>query len=64
MAENGLRIRIDDDLRSEFIQTCRGNDQTAAQVLRAFMRQYIQAGKRSAPSKRVVNRSVSTQQSQ
>lgn len=46
MAESGMRIRIDDDLRSEFIQTCRGNDQTAAQVLRAFMRQYIEAGKR------------------
>lgn len=45
MAENGLRIRIDDGLRAEFIQTCRGNDQTAAQVLRAFMRQYVEAGK-------------------
>lgn len=64
MAENGLRIRIDDDLRSEFIQTCRGNDQTAAQVLRAFMRQYIQAGKRPAPSKRAASRSISSQQSQ
>lgn len=43
MAENGLRIRIDDDLRTEFIQACRDEDQTAAQVLRAYMRQYVEA---------------------
>ena len=64
MAENGLRIRIDDNLRSEFIQVCRGNDQTAAQVLRAFMRQYIEAGKQPPPSKQLPARSTTGEQRQ
>lgn len=48
MADAGFRIRIDDDLRTAFIRTCRSNDQTAAQVLRAFMRQYVGAVESSA----------------
>ena len=64
MAENGLRIRIDDDLRTEFIQTCRGNDQTAAQVLRAFMRQYIEAGKSPALQRKIVSQTAHSQQKQ
>ena len=64
MAENGLRIRIDDNLRSEFIQMCRGNDQTAAQVLRAFMRQYIEAGKKHPHSKQLPARSTTGEQRQ
>lgn len=64
VAENGLRIRIDDDLRSEFIQTCRGNDQTAAQVLRAFMRQYVETNRGSASPVRIADRSNPTQQKQ
>lgn len=42
MAEAGLRIRVDDDLRREFIETCKSEDLTASQVLRAYMRSYIQ----------------------
>lgn len=64
MAESGMPIRIDDDLRSEFIQTCRVNDQTAAQVLRAFMRQYVETSKRPTGAKRFANRSIQTQQKQ
>lgn len=64
MAENGLRIRIDDDLRSEFIQMCRGNDQMAAQVLRAFMRQYVEAGRQVAPAKKSLSRTSTRQQKQ
>jgi antitoxin component of RelBE/YafQ-DinJ toxin-antitoxin module len=41
MSDSGLRIRVDDELRSDFIEACRSNDMTAAQVLRAFMRNYI-----------------------
>lgn len=41
-AEAGLRIRVDDDLRREFVATCRARDTTAAQVLRACMRQYVE----------------------
>ena len=42
VAEVGLRIRVDDGLRRDFIATCKMQDTTAAQVLRAFMRGYIE----------------------
>lgn len=64
MAENGLRIRIDDGLRTEFIQTCRSNDQTAAQVLRAFMRQYVEAGKPPDRQRETVGKQAHRQQKQ
>lgn len=40
--EVGLRIRIEKELRSEFIALCRVQDRSAAQVLREFMRHYIE----------------------
>lgn len=40
--EAGLRIRVNDELRREFIEACRVHDMTGAQVLRAFMRSYIE----------------------
>jgi hypothetical protein len=39
--EVGLRIRLQDALRRDFIETCKSRDTTAAQVLRAFMRAYV-----------------------
>lgn len=42
MTETGLRIRVDDTLRRDFIETCKLNDTTAAQVLRACMRTYLE----------------------
>lgn len=42
MAEAGLRIRVDDSLRSVFIATCKARDTTAAQVLRAYMRSFVE----------------------
>lgn len=42
MNGSGLRIRVDDALRQEFIEACRSHDQTAAQVLRAYMRDFIE----------------------
>lgn len=40
--DTGLRIRVDDTLRRDFIGTCKGRDMTAAQVLRGFMRWYVE----------------------
>ena len=40
--DSGLRIRIEKDLREKFLETCRAHDRPAAQVLREFMREYIQ----------------------
>lgn len=41
MKESGLRIRVENDLREAFLMTCKSEDKTAAQVLRAFMRTYV-----------------------
>lgn len=39
----GFRIRVERDLRDKFIEMCRAKDRPAAQVIRDFMRQYIEA---------------------
>jgi len=41
MKGSGLRIRIERDLREKFLATCREQDRPAAQVLREFMRAYV-----------------------
>lgn len=43
MKESGLRIRIERQLREKFLATCREQDRPAAQVIREFMRAYIQS---------------------
>lgn len=40
--DSGLRIRIERELREKFLETCRSQDRPAAQVLREFMREYIE----------------------
>ena len=42
MKESGLRIRVENDLREAFLSTCKNEDLTAAQVIRAFMRTYVE----------------------
>ena len=36
-----MRIRLERNLRDEFLQVCRAQDLPAAQVIRAFMRDYV-----------------------
>ena len=43
MKDAGMRIRIEPELREEFVELCRKNDVPAAQVLRAFMRDFVQS---------------------
>jgi hypothetical protein len=38
----GLRLRVERELRHEFIETCRSEGKAAAQVLREYMRDYIE----------------------
>jgi hypothetical protein len=38
----GLRLRVERELRDEFVELCRGSGRPAAQVLRDFMRAYIE----------------------
>ncbi|MBB5317445.1 antitoxin component of RelBE/YafQ-DinJ toxin-antitoxin module [Edaphobacter lichenicola] len=40
--ESGLRIRVEGQLREDFLRVCKKEDLTAAQVLRAFMRTYVE----------------------
>ena len=41
MKDAGLRIRVQRDLREQFVEVCRAQDKPAAQVLREFMREYV-----------------------
>ncbi|WP_374496603.1 plasmid-related protein [Vogesella indigofera] len=41
MKDSGLRIRVEAQLREDFLRACQKDDLTAAQVLRAFMRSYV-----------------------
>ena len=36
-----MNIRVPADLKTAFEIACKGNDQTASQVIRALMRQYV-----------------------
>jgi len=38
----GLNIRIEKRLRRDFVELCRVEDRPAAQVLREFMRSYVE----------------------
>lgn len=51
MKDAGLRIRLEPELRDEFIQTCHDKHVPAAQVLREFMRHYVQSHKASPKTK-------------
>ena len=42
MKDSGLRIRVQRELRDRFNEACRAEDRSAAQVLREFMRAYVE----------------------
>ena len=42
MKDAGMRIRVEPELREKFVNLCRDNDVPAAQVLRSFMREFVQ----------------------
>ena len=37
-----FKIRIEEELRREFVEVCRAEDMTAAQVVRSFMHDYLE----------------------
>ena len=41
MKDVGLRIRVQRELREEFLAVCQAQDKPAAQVIREFMRAYV-----------------------
>jgi|GEM_PF-3324274 len=42
MKDVGLRIRVQRELREQFLEACKAQDKPAAQVLREFMRKYVE----------------------
>lgn len=42
MKDVGLRIRVQRELREQFLEACKAQDKPAAQVLREFMREYVE----------------------
>jgi antitoxin component of RelBE/YafQ-DinJ toxin-antitoxin module len=46
--DKGLRIRVDEELRNEFLAVCHAQDKTASQVLREFMREYVRRYRQAA----------------
>ena len=44
----GLRLRVEKNLRQEFLDACRADGRVAAEVLREFMRDYIVQNRASA----------------
>ena len=42
MKESGLRIRVESQLRESFLLACKKDDLPAAQVIRGFMRSYVE----------------------
>ena len=43
MKDAGFRIRVQRELREQFLAACKAQDKPAAQVLREFMRDYVEA---------------------
>ncbi len=46
----GLRLRLERNLRQDFLEACRADGRIAAEVLREFMRDYIEHTRGSAQS--------------
>ena len=44
----GLRLRVEREIRQEFVEMCRAEGKTAAQVLREYMRDYITRNRAAA----------------
>jgi hypothetical protein len=45
MKDAALRIRLPSELHREFLSICKAQDKPAAQVLREYMRSYVQRNK-------------------
>jgi len=50
--DSGLRIRVQRDLRDSFLDACRAQDKPAAQVIREFMRDYVERHGRTVAGRR------------
>lgn len=51
MKDVGLRIRVQRELREQFLEACKAQDKPAAQVLREFMREFIEENNKEGATK-------------
>ena len=58
MKDVGLRIRVQRDLREAFLEVCRAQDKPASQVLREFMREYVQGNSASEKEPKPATREI------
>ena len=49
MKDAGMRIRVEQQLRDDFVAACQNQHTPAAQVLRKFMRGYVEQFKSEEP---------------
>lgn len=56
MKDAGLRIRVQRELRESFTEACKAQDKPAAQVLREFMREYVQRNLEVEQQESVIDR--------
>ena len=55
MKNAGSRIRVQHDLRSKFLEVCRVQDKPAAQVIREFMREYVDRHERTRADSAIIS---------
>ena len=55
MKKAGMRIRVEAELREDFVEACRSKHVPAAQVIREFMRNYISKGSSTATAQTKTN---------
>lgn len=60
MKDAGMRIRVEQNLREEFIAACQTQHTPAAQVLRQFMRGYVEQTKNKATKAHGVTKTKKT----
>jgi hypothetical protein len=53
MKDVGMRIRVEPELREQFISLCHEHNVPAAQVLRSFMRDFVQGGSTGKSYKKI-----------
>ncbi len=58
MKDVGLRIRVQRELREQFLDACKAQDKPAAQVLREFMREYLAENPAPEQETAIVNRKM------
>jgi hypothetical protein len=60
MKDAGMRIRVEQDLREEFIAACQTQHTPAAQVLRQFMRGFVEQTRTKAVKARATSKTKKT----